>query len=360
LNKDQNKTKLTVEEQKVLREQKAKETKERLDNLWNQNKTFVEVKRIVAILVSTIIYGIGLSWFINGIDREIFTQVASPDGGFSTVSNTITIYTGGVAGIGQVVYDLFNTVFGIPFGGLKLGSVNIDGRDLFLSLFVFFGNVPLFVLGWFGVSKKFTIYSIISVVTQSLLIGFIPRVPTGLSQEPFISAVIGGMLIGVGTGIALRFGTSTGGLDIVAQYLSLRKGISFGMISLLINLAICLSGGIILGSLAVISYTIIRLIVGTIMTDKIHTGYNYQAINIITKHKEEVVELILHKIYRGVTLVNVVGAYTKEEKTMIYVVISSYELHNLLNALRKVDKDAFVTATPVKNIYGAFARKTIA
>jgi uncharacterized membrane-anchored protein YitT (DUF2179 family) len=221
-------------------------------------------------------------------------------------------------------------------------------------------NIPLFVLGWFGVSKRFTIYSIISVVITTLFMGLIPIVSTGISQDPFLSAVVGGLLIGLGTGIALKAGTSTGGIDIIAQYLSLKKGISFGIISLVINLIICISGGLIIGSLAVISYTIIRLIVATIITDRIHTGYNYQGVNIVTKNKEDVVNVIIHKINRGVTLMKVVGAYTGEEKTMIYVVISSYEMHALVAVIRKVDPGAFITTSPIKNVYGMFKRRTIA
>lgn len=300
-----------------------------------------ETKRIFVVVAFTFIYGIGVSWFLE--------------------ASIVPLYTGGIPGIGQLVRDIFQTIFRIPLPGS------------FLGIFIFVANIPLLLLGWFGVSHRFTIYSLISVIIQASLLSFIPVFDMGLSTEThaLTSAVLGGLLIGIGAGGALRYGTSTGGLDIVAQYLAFKKGKSVGFFSMAMNVVIAILGGIIIGGKpnldgvvisggVIASYTIIRIIVSTIMTDRMHTAYHYLSVNIITLIPNDLVDSILTNLYRGVTLIKVEGAYSHHDKTMIYVVISAYELHALLAMVKKIDEHAFVTTSPVKHVFGNFKQKTIA
>lgn len=306
-----------------------------------KSRLWHESKRIVVVIFFTFIYGIGVSWFLE--------------------ASIVPLYTGGIPGIGQLVRDIFQNVFRIQL------------PDQFLGIFIFVANIPLLLLGWFGVSHRFTIYSFISVIIQSSLLSFIPALDMGLSTEThaLASAVLGGLLIGIGAGGALRFGTSTGGLDIVAQYLAFKNGKSVGFFSMAMNVFIAILGGIIIGGRpnlegitisggVIASYTIIRIIVSTMMTDRIHTAYHYLSVNIITVAPSELVDNILTKLYRGVTLIKVEGAYSHHDKTMIYVVISAYELHALLQMVKRLDEHAFVTTSPVKNVFGNFKQKTIA
>ncbi|MFA7376511.1 MAG: YitT family protein, partial [Acholeplasmataceae bacterium] len=178
-------------------------------------------------------------------------------------------------------------------------------------------------------------------------------------DDTFVLAVMGGLLTGVGVGGALKYGTSTGGLDIIAQYFSLKNGTSVGFISMILNVFIALMGGLVFGSASVAAYTIIRIIVATIVTDKIHTAYHFLQVEIITQHPQDIYKGILEKVYRGVTLIKVEGAYSHTERTMMIVVISSYELTQIKNLVRAIDSHAFMITQPVKTIYGNFARKTI-
>ena len=302
-----------------------------------------EIKRFLAVIIFTLIYGLGLVWFLE--------------------ESAIPMYTGGMPGLGQVLRDLF--VY-------NLGWMREDQGNLFMSLFVIVANIPILLLGWFGVSKKFTIYSLISILVQSLVIGFIPKLNLGLNEpaHALIASVLGGLLIGVGVGGALKYGTSTGGVDIIAQYYSLKKGKSVGFVSMILNVVIALAGALTTGGRTingvlvvpglVFSYTIIRIIITTVSTDKIHTGYQHMAVNIITEAPRDVINDILIKLHRGVTLTKVQGAYSQHERIMIYVVISSYEFQSLLDIVRIIDNKAFITTTPVKGVYGNFKKKTIA
>ncbi len=306
-----------------------------------KTKIYPEAQRVVAVIVFTIIYGIGVSWFLE--------------------ASAVPLYTGGIPGIGQLVRDAMFVWF------------NIDVGPRFLGVFVLIMNIPILLLGWFGVSHRFTIHSLISILLQALILSWFPVVNMGLEgvEHAFAAAVLGGLLIGIGAGGALRYGTSTGGLDIVAQYYSFKKGKSVGFISMILNVSMALMGAMIVGGKVgpsglivsggvIASYTVIRIIVSTIMTDRMHTSYQFLSVDIITSTPQVLVDEILHKVYRGVTLVKVEGAFSKHEKTLIYVVISAYELLTLVQLVKQVDPDAFVVTRPVKNVFGNFKRKTIA
>lgn len=292
----------------------------------SKTRIYHEIRTLLAVFIFTFIYGIGVVWFLEAA--------------------TEPLYTGGIPGIGQLIRSIV------------LKYSNYDLGNIFLGAFVLLMNIPTMILGFIGVSKRFTIYSFISVLIQATMLGFIPRIDFQIT-DTFTLAVLGGLLTGIGIGGSLRFGTSTGGLDIIAQYLSLRKGMSVGYVSLLLNVLIALIGGFVYGSGAIVAYTVIRIIVTTLVTDKIHTSYNFLKVEIITKVPEKMYDEILVKLYRGVTILKAEGAYSHDEKSILVVVISAYELRNLKSLLKENDPKAFTIITPVKDIYGNFKRKTI-
>ncbi|MCK9493187.1 MAG: YitT family protein [Acholeplasmataceae bacterium] len=292
----------------------------------SKTRIYHEIRTLLAVFIFTFIYGVGVVWFLEAA--------------------TEPLYTGGIPGIAQLIRSIV------------LKYSNYDLGNIFLGLFVLLMNIPTMILGFIGVSKRFTFYSFISVLIQATMLGFIPRIDFQIT-DTFTLAVLGGLLTGIGIGGSLRFGTSTGGLDIIAQYLSLRKGMSVGYVSLLLNVLIALIGGFVYGSGAIVAYTVIRIIVTTLVTDKIHTSYNFLKVEIITKVPEKMYDEILVKLYRGVTILKAEGAYSHDEKSILVVVISAYELRNLKSLLKENDPKAFTIITPVKDIYGNFKRKTI-
>ncbi len=318
-----------------------------MNNLFNthspyfKDKVIPETRRILALLFFTFVFAIGVLWFLEASD--------------------VPLYTGGITGIAQLIRD---------------GIYIFLGKDLgtgFIAIFILLVNIPILVIGWFGVSHRFTVYSIISVLLQTLIFAWMPVFDMGLIgvEHALAASVIGGFLIGVGSGGALKYGTSLGGIDILAQYLSFRNGKSVGFFMMAINVVIALIGGILLGGVVgpsgqvvaggvIISYTLIRIIITTVVTDKLHTAYQFLAVDIITETPDELVEQILKIVYRGVTLIGAKGAYSKNDKTIVNVIISSYELDRIIELVKKVDDKAFMTTKPVKGVVGNFKRKTIA
>ena len=97
------------------------------------------------------------------------------------------------------------------------------------------------------------------------------------------------MLAGFASGLALKFGTSTGGIDIIAQAFALHKGISIGIFTLAFNVIIAVvGGGILQGSFIVTLFTCVRLILNSLVMDKVHTAYTYTALNIFTTSGENI------------------------------------------------------------------------
>lgn len=285
----------------------------------NKGVLLKELKRLFIVISSSIILSIGIAWFIDEAG----------------------LYSGGIPGISQIIRTIFSRFFNI--------------NDLNIGLLTLVLNIPLLVLGWLGVGRKFTIYSAISVVIQSLFLGVIPH--ASFELDILTRALIGGMLMGIGTGLALRFGTSTGGVDIVSQYLSFKKGTTVGFIGLTINLTITLLAGL-LNRWEIAFYTAIRLIITTIFIDKIHTAYNYLSVDIITDN-EVIANEVMQKMGRGMTIIHGEGAYTHHDKVVLYCIISSYELISLQEIIKEYDKKAFVVVKPVKRIMGNFVRKVI-
>ena len=164
----------------------------------------------------------------------------------------------------------------------------------------------------------------------------------------------------MGIGVALRYGTSTGGVDILAQALNLKKNISIGMFSTIINILLAvIAGGLIEKSWSITLYTFIFIIITNIVVDKIHTAYNYLRIDVISKNADAISEALIAGINRGCTVLDVKGAYTHQEKYDIFMVISSYELEKAKRIIYQVDKEAFIMVLPVKRIIGAFFKHTI-
>jgi uncharacterized membrane-anchored protein YitT (DUF2179 family) len=307
-----------------------------LSDEWKKN-----IICAIMVTISTIIYCMGVMWFL---------QPAS-------------LYSGGVTGIAQLISNSCSRFF----------NIKID-----LGLIVFLINIPILIFGWKKVSKRFVICSVISIVLQTVLMNeIIPVVDFGINtglnpitgvmfpgsgseMDLLLLSFVGGFISGVGSSLALRYGTSTGGVDILAQAVSFKKNISIGFISLVVNVIIAILGAFLFGNPAVAFYTIIRIIVQSVITDKVHTAYNFLKVEIVTTKTQEVSQLLLSDIGRGITIINAIGAYTHTEKSVLEIIISSYEMHRVIDDAKRVDPSVFITVSPVRRVIGNFKRKTIA
>ena len=251
------------------------------------------------------------------------------------------LYTGGLTGIAQLIIEFLSAGLGIE---LSLGTL----------VFVF--NIPILYLAWRSIGKRFAVLSMVAVVIQSVML---EMVPIGqFSEDILLNAVFGGVLVGAGIGMILKIGGSTGGMDIIFQYISMKYDGSFGKYSFSINAIIILIAGL-TQSWETALYTIICIYITSVVVDRIHTIHQNLTLYIVTTKEEEMIETILKHLYRGITVLEGRGAYTKNNKSVLMLVLSRYELYEVLAIIKSVDELSFTNVVRSEMIQGNFVKKKI-
>lgn len=276
----------------------------------------IEARRIIVVILGSLLLALSLNFFLIGAH----------------------VYASGFTGAAQLLSSVFK-----DFLNIKLST----------GILLFLFNVPVFILGWFKVGKGFTIYSIISVIFASLFLEMIPIVV--ISEDIILNAVIGGVIGGAGIGLTLKWGASTGGMDIVAMVLSRKQDKPIGTYFLLLNGIIIVFAGILYEPENAL-YTLLTLYITTRVIDTIHTSHEKVTAMIITRKSKELQQAIHNKMVRGITILQVKGAYTKEEKNMMYLVITRYELYDLEKIIKEIDPHAFTNIVQTTEVFGFFKR----
>ena len=208
-------------------------------------------------------------------------------------------------------------------------------------------------MGWYKVGKGFTIYSIISVIFATIFLELLPVI--SVSDDIILNAVVGGVIGGVGVGLSLKLGASTGGMDIVAMVLSRLQDKPIGTYFLLLNGVIIVLAGLLYEPENAL-YTMLALYVTTAVIDMIHTRHEKVTAMIITHKADELQKAIHQKMVRGITILPATGAYSREDKNMLYLVITRYELYDLETIINEVDPNAFTNIVQTVGIFGFFRR----
>ncbi|MDO5792912.1 MAG: YitT family protein [Turicibacter sp.] len=278
-----------------------------------------EFKSLAMISVGTILFAIGMNWFIN------------PSG----------LYVGGVTGISQLISRVLYTSFGI--------KVN-------LGLLIWSINIPLLLVSYKYIGKRFTYHTLYTVTFMTLSLNIIPEIT--LSEDILLNIVVGGMIYALGGGTILKYGGSTGGLDILSQILSMRTQGSFGQYSFAVNCVIIAIAGCFDGW-EVALYTILLIFVQMQIIDRIHTPHQSYTVFIVTNKQEEVISTLQSRLGRGITIINAEGAYTHQNRSLLMMVVSSYELYIALQLLNEVDPNSFTNVLQSSQIQGNFGRKIV-
>ena len=268
-------------------------------------------------------------------------------------------YAGGITGGAQLITDIIKKFFEIDLIGVK-------------SIFVGLLNFPLFLIAWKGVSKKFAVASLISVLMQMALIalfellfknGFNPfgnLVKEGMNPGSMLClAILGGLVTGVGQAFCLKGGASTGGTDVISQYLSLTKQKSFVLVSFSIDLCIILVAAVVF-EVDIAVYTIIRMIICTLTLDKLYTAYSYTKVVIITEERQRMRDAIVGHINHGLTIYPATGGFSNKPKYVFEMIVWSFETADCLRLVKQVDPNCFVSTHGVKKVIGPFKVNVIA
>lgn len=254
------------------------------------------------------------------------------------------IAPGGVSGIATVLFYLSN-------GKLPVG----------MTMLAF--DIPLYLIGYRFIGRRFIVKTMYSSVALSLLIDFSKPFFNMISDKYFISSqsgdlivftVFGGLLVGLGLGIVFKSGATTGGTDLGAKILhTLIPRVSLG------NLLLCLDGAVIIfaaisfNSIIVGLYSIITIFIMSKVIDAIMEGVNFsKCVFIISEKSDIIADKILNDIDRGVTALKGTGMYTRKDKEVLFCVLDRSQIPRLKEIVQDIDEKAFVILTDAREVLG--------
>lgn len=226
---------------------------------------------------------------------------------------------------------------------------------------IFLLNVPIFIISVKYMDKKFTIYSLVGIITFSLSL-IITRPISNVLQinDQLLYCLYGGVINGIGGGIVFSHHGSLGGFDIISILIKRKySNLDIGKISFGINLIIVCVGALVFGLPSAL-YTLIAMYVTTIVIDYIVKGLNRtKSIFIITDKEGEISEFIMQKLGRGVTYLYGEGAYTKDYKKILYCIVPSAQLPELKKIVTSIDNKAFIAISDASEIHGRGFKKSL-
>ena len=234
---------------------------------------------------------------------------------------------------------------------------HLFGWQVSIGTMVFMINALLLLVAGFIVGWKFGVKTVLSIIMISVAMNFWESVlpPEGLFSglENILQVILGGILAGSGVAICFMQGGSTGGVDIVAMIINKYRTVRYG------NIVMC-SDFIIIGSSLLVGKTLTTVVYGYILTavfgytvDMIMSG-NQQSnqIFIMSRKYDEITKAILEVAHRGVTLLDGMGGYTREEMKVVVVVCRKRETSDVLKVVKSVDPTAFMSIGSVAGVYG--------
>jgi uncharacterized membrane-anchored protein YitT (DUF2179 family) len=219
---------------------------------------------------------------------------------------------------------------------------------------VFLLNIPLFFISVKKLEKKFTIYSLVGMIAFSLSLILTKPISNILHiNDELLYCLYGGVINGIGGGIVFAHNGSTGGFDIITMLIKRKySNLNIGKISFGINLIIVCFGAIVFG-LPIALYTLTAMYVTSIVVDNVVKGLNQtKSILIVTEKEEQISEIIMEKLNRGVTYLYGEGAYTKENKKILYCIIPLAQLPELKKIVTDIDSKAFISITDASEVQG--------
>lgn len=261
-----------------------------------------------------------------------------------------------IIAVGSLLFALAVNLFVIPN---DLGEGGVTGLTIIAyylfgwspSIVSFVLNAILLVVGYKFLNRQTTIYTIIAVTLHSLFLHLTESWSIA-SDEIIVNTIFGGVFAGVGIGLIIRVGGTTAGSTILARITNKYLGwsISYGL--LFFDLIVAFSSYFIIGAEALM-LTIIMLYVGTKVMEFVIEGVNpKKAVTIISKKPEDIASHVNGFMNRGVTVLSGHGYYTKEQKEILYIVISKQEVVKLKKIVKEIDKDAFIAIHDVRDVFG--------
>jgi len=246
--------------------------------------------------------------------------------------------------------------------GTSMLLSQVTPEFLTLSMFLLILNVPLFLYGLKKQGGHFTLYAIYTVAIYSISAWLITDVlPIDVSMasplagtDLLLCALFGGIISGVGSGLAVRFGGAMDGIEVMAVIFAKGLGITVGTFVMIYNVILYVICGFVMQSWILPLYSIVTYYAGLKTIDFIVEGLDRsKAAMIITVRADEVCEALSETFGTGMTRIEATGSYSGEQKTMVYFVVNRFQIGRMKQIVHEIDVTAYITITEVADVFKA-------
>ncbi|WP_163539836.1 YitT family protein [Gracilibacillus sp. YIM 98692] len=256
-----------------------------------------------------------------------------------------------------VAFNVFLLPNNIASGGVAgISTITKSVFDWEPSLVQWGINIPLFIAGVLILGKNFGAKTLVGTVVLPFYV-FLTRNVAPATEDPLLGAIFGGMIVGLGLGIVFKGKASTGGMDLAAQILHKFTGLPLGISLAMIDGLIVLTATIVF-SVEQGLYALIGLFITSRTIDFVQVGLNTSKnVMVITDQPDQVRQVLLKDIDRGVTVFHGSGGYTEEDRKVLMCVVGQGEFSKMTQAVKQIDPHAFVVAMNATEVLGEGFKK---
>lgn len=244
--------------------------------------------------------------------------------------------------------------------GTSMLLEQITPEYLTLSIFLLILNIPLFLFGFKKQGWLFTIYAIYTVTIYSLFAYLITDVfPIDVSiasplagTDLLLCALFGGVISGIGSGLAIRYGGAMDGIEVMAVIFAKKLGISVGTFVMIYNVMLYIICGFVLKSWVLPLYSIVTYAAALKTIDFIVEGIDRaKCAIIITESPDEICKTLSKTFGSGMTHIEAKGGYSNRSKSMLYFVVNRYQVIKMRDTVHKIDPSAYIIISEVADVF---------
>ena len=224
-------------------------------------------------------------------------------------------------------------------------------------------NVPLIITAWFVLSKYMVVRTLWGILLSSVLTDalspyvkdlFLSRIVVENGKDPILVCIFGGALLGLGVGLIMRRGGTTGGSEVISRLLEKKyPHMSVGTLILGVDAVVITLSAIVYGQIENALYAVVFVFVGSQIIDRVvYGGRSGKMVMILSKKQPEITQAIMSKVNRGVTLLKAQGGYSGQDQNMMLVAVRKDELFRLRKTAFDIDPDAFVMVLTTDEVRG--------
>ncbi len=246
--------------------------------------------------------------------------------------------------------------------GTSMLLAQITPEYLSLSVFLIILNFPLFLYGMKKQGVHFTVYAVYSVAVYSVMAWLITDVlPIDVNfasplagTDLLLCALFGGMISGIGSGLAIRYGGAMDGIEVIAVIFAKKLGITVGTFVMAYNVILYIICGFVMKSWILPLYSIVAYGAALKTVDFIVEGLDRaKCAMIVTEEPDDICSILSEVFETGMTRIEVTGGYSNRPKTMIYFIINRFQVAKLKNIVHETDPKAYITISEVADVFPA-------